>query len=65
MIYRILPNPEGDYADAAKNRFDLLLLRRITTNEGQNVGWQEFTSLHTCLTAWGLRYSPVSAVVER
>lgn len=54
MYFKKLPDPMGDYVDAAGNRFSLSAARRIRTAAGVNIGYAPFDSINAALQAWGL-----------
>lgn len=54
MYFKKLPDPMGDYVDAAGNRFSIAAARRIRTAAGVNIGYAPFGSLEEALDYWEL-----------
>lgn len=55
MLYKKELDEQGDYRDAQGNCYSLCFARRIRSEHGLNVGYEEFDSLETALRVWGLR----------
>lgn len=63
MIYaKKTENPEGDYVDAAADRWDFSACDRVVSRRPpEELGYTTFESREDALAAWGLTYDPLPA----
>ena len=54
MYFKMIPDSQGDYVDAAGNCYFISAVKRIRTREGVNTGYESFGSQESALSAWKL-----------